>query len=77
MIELLEYGFKNFQTQYVKQNNSMDDKLKEILTMCQEVHEYFEEHFYDCYSAEKAHYHLHLAQEAINEYKLDKEEGLI
>lgn len=55
----------------------MDEKLKEILDKCQEVHEYFEEHFYDSPSAEKAHYHLHLAQEAISEYKLDKEEGII
>lgn len=55
----------------------MEDKLTEMLIKCQEVHQYFEEHFYDCYSAEKAHYYLHLAQEAINEYKLDKEEGLI
>lgn len=55
----------------------MEDKLTEMIIKCQEVHQYFEGHFYDCYSAEKTHYHLHLAQEAINEYKLDKEEGLI
>lgn len=52
----------------------MDEKLKEILDKCQEVHEYFEQHFYDGYFAEKAHYHLHLAQEAISEYILDKTE---
>lgn len=54
-----------------------DEELKNVLTMCKLVHDYFEEHFYDNYSAEKAHYHLHLAQEAISQYKLDIEEGLI
>lgn len=55
----------------------MDGKLTEILDKCREVHEYFEEHFYDNYSAEKAHYYLHLAHEAISQYKLDIEEGII
>lgn len=55
----------------------MDKKLNEVLDKCQEIHQYFEEHFYDSYSAEKAHYHLHLALEAVTEYKLDIEEGLI
>lgn len=54
-----------------------DDELKNILKMCKSVHDYFEEHFTDCNSAEKSHYHLHLAQEAISEYILDKSECLI
>lgn len=54
----------------------MEDVSK-ILDKCAQAHAYFEEHFYDSYSAEKAHYHLHLAQEAISEYILDKKEGFV
>lgn len=55
-------------------NACRNDELKEVLTMCKYIHGYFEEHFSDGYSAEKSHYHLHLAQEAISEYILDKSE---
>lgn len=55
----------------------MGEKVKEIQDKCKELHEYFEEHFYDSYFAEKAHYHLHLACEAVNQYMADVEEGLI
>lgn len=45
-----------------------DDELREVYKMCKSLHDYFDEHFKDGYYAEKSHYHLHLAQEAISEY---------
>ena len=51
-----------------------DEELKSVIAMCKRLHDYFEMHFSDFSSSEKAHYHLHLAQEAISEYIMDKEE---
>lgn len=51
-----------------------DKELKDVLIQCKYVHDYFERHFGDYPSSEKAHYHLHFAQEAISEYILDKSE---
>lgn len=51
-----------------------DKELKNVLIQCRYLHDYFERHFGDGHSSEIAHYHLHLAQEAISEYILDKSE---
>ncbi len=51
-----------------------DGELKEVLEKCKDVYCYFKQHYDDGPSSEKAHYHLHFAQEAISEYILDKSE---
>lgn len=55
-------------------NKCKDEELKEVLEKCKDVYFYFKQHYEDAPSSEKAHYHLHLAQEAISEYILDKSE---
>ena len=55
-------------------NKCKDEELKGVLEKCNDVYHYFKQHYGDGPSSEKAHYHLHFAQEAISEYILDKSE---
>lgn len=51
-----------------------DEELKEVLEKCKDVYCYFKQNYDGSPSSEKAHYHLHFAQEAISEYIFDKSE---
>ena len=51
-----------------------DGELKGVLEKCKDVYDYFKQNYDGSPSSEKAHYHLHFAQEAISEYILDKSE---
>lgn len=55
-------------------NKCKDEELKEVLEKCNDVYNYFKNQYDNSPSSEKAHYHLHFAQEAISEYILDKSE---
>ena len=70
---MVEYDLNAINKKYDDIVNACnDDELKEVITKCKYIHDYFDSHFSDSYSSEKAHYHLHFAQEAISEYILDK-----